>query len=95
MNNKNITWLAKYDDYASMGILSQKLLEQLDKKDYNLACKAIIGETETNNPLIHSLLNKTPNKDIGIMFSYPDMVGYLNEFKTKVIYFIVGFCYKL
>jgi glycosyltransferase involved in cell wall biosynthesis len=82
----NITWLAKYDDYSSMGILSQRILEQLDKRDYNLACKAIIGTTETENPLIYDLLSKTPKKDIGIMFSYPDMAEYLNEFKTKVIY---------
>jgi hypothetical protein len=33
VNNKpKLTWLAKYDDYASMGILSQRLLEQLDNK---------------------------------------------------------------
>jgi glycosyltransferase involved in cell wall biosynthesis/GT2 family glycosyltransferase len=81
-----LTWLAKYDDYSSMGILSQRILEQLDKRDYNLACKAIIGTTETENPLIYDLLSKTPKKDIGIMFSYPDMAEYLNEFKTKVIY---------
>jgi hypothetical protein len=86
MELNNITWLAKYDDYSSMGILSQRILEQLDKRDYNLACKAIIGTTETENSLIYDLLSKTPKKDIGIMFSYPDMIGYLDEFKTKIIY---------
>jgi glycosyltransferase involved in cell wall biosynthesis len=86
MELNNITWLAKYDDYSSMGILSQRILEQLDKRNYNLACKAIIGTTETENPLIYDLLSKTPKKDIGIMFSYPDMIGYLDEFKTKIIY---------
>ena len=77
-----LTWLAKYDDYASMGILSQRLLEQLNDT-VDLSCKAIIGETETKNPLIHALLNKPINTDLGIMFSYPDMVRYLDNFKIK------------
>ena len=81
---KGLTWLAKYDDYSSMGILSQKILENL--KDVNVACKEIIGKTETENKLVHNLLKKPINHDIGIMFSYPDMVGELKEFKTKVIY---------
>ena len=79
-----LTWLAKYDDYSSMGILSQKILENL--KDVNVSCKAIIGKTETDNNLIHKLLRKPINHDVGVMFSYPDMVGELKEFKTKVIY---------
>lgn len=85
MTNKKITWLAKYDDYSSMGILSQRLLESMNKKGYELSCKPIIGKTETNNPLIHTLLNNT-RCDLGIMFAYPDMVNTLSEFKTKVIY---------
>ena len=80
-----LTWLAKYDDYASMGILSQRLLEQLNDT-IDLSCEAIIGKTETKNPLIHTLLDKPLNTDLGIMFSYPDMVRYLDNFKTKVIY---------
>ena len=85
-NNKpKLTWLAKYDDYASMGILSQRLLEQLDN-NINLACKPIIGVTETKNSLVHSLLKKPLNTDLGIMFAYPDSIGHLNEFKTKVVY---------
>jgi glycosyltransferase involved in cell wall biosynthesis len=84
MRKKSITWLAKYDDYSSMGILSQKILENL--KDVNVSCKEIIGKTETENKLVYDLLNKPINHDIGIMFAYPDMVSELNEFKTKVIY---------
>ena len=68
-----------------MGILSQRMLEQLDKT-IDLSCKPIIGTTETKNPLIHTLLNKPLNKELGIMFSYPDGINNLNEFKTKVIY---------
>ena len=85
MLKTKLTWLAKYDDYASMGILSQRLLEQLNDT-VDLACKPIIGTTETKNPLIHTLLNKPLNKELGIMFSYPDGINNLNEFKTKVIY---------
>ena len=85
MTNKKITWLAKYDDYSSMGILSQRLLESMNKKGYELSCKPIIGKTETANPLIHTLLNNA-RCDLGIMFAYPDMVNTLSEFKTKVIY---------
>ena len=80
-----LTWLAKYDDCSSMGILSQRLLEQLNDT-IDLSCEAIIGKTETKNPLIHTLLDKPLNTDLGIMFSYPDMVRYLDNFKTKVIY---------
>jgi glycosyltransferase involved in cell wall biosynthesis len=84
LNKPGITWLAKFDDYASMGILSQKILEQV--KDHDVSCKPIIGETQTKNQLIHQFINKPTNHDIGIMFSYPDMVGYLKEFKVKVVY---------
>ena len=84
-NKTKLTWLAKYDDYASIGILSQRLLEQLNDS-VNLACKPIIGAIETKNSLIHTLLNKLPHTDLGIMFAYPDSIFYLNEFKTKVIY---------
>jgi beta-1,4-mannosyl-glycoprotein beta-1,4-N-acetylglucosaminyltransferase len=78
------TWLAKYDDYASMGILSQKILGNLQISD--ASCKEIIGVTETKNELIHELIKKPINHDLGIMFAYPDMVNELKEFKTKVIY---------
>ena len=30
LTNTNLTWLAKFDDYSSMGILSQKILENLE-----------------------------------------------------------------
>jgi glycosyltransferase involved in cell wall biosynthesis len=83
-NVKNLTWLAKFDDYASMGILSQRILENL--KNTNISCKEIIGATETNNPLITESIKKPNNYELGIMFSYPDMIEQLNEFKTKVIY---------
>ena len=81
---KRLTWLAKYDDYASMGILSQKILQNLKTTD--LSCKEIIGQTETNNVLIHNLIKKPINHELGIMFAYPDSIGQLKEFKTKVIY---------
>jgi glycosyltransferase involved in cell wall biosynthesis len=85
LNKSKLTWLAKFDDCSSMGILSQRLLEQLNTNS-DVSCKPIIGETETKNSLIHDLLKKPINKELGIMFSYPDMVGYLDEFKVKVIY---------
>lgn len=81
-NRKQITWLAKFDDYSSMGILSQRILERL-KSDF--VCKSIIGQTETNNSIILNSF-KTSKKEIGIMFSYPDMHIHLNDFETKVIY---------
>jgi len=81
---KSLTWLAKYDDYSSMGILSQKILKNLKITD--AACKEIIGQTETNSELIHSLIKKPINHDLGIMFSYPDMIGELKSFNTKVVY---------
>jgi glycosyltransferase involved in cell wall biosynthesis len=84
LNNIKFTWLAKYDDYASMGILSQKILENL--KISEASCKEIIGVTETKNKLIHELIKKPINHELGIMFAYPDMVNELKEFKTKVIY---------
>lgn len=82
--NPELTWLAKFDDYSSMGILSQRILENLKNVDFS--CKKIIGETRTNNPLIHDALNRQLKHDIGIMFSYPDMFPELDEFRTKVIY---------
>lgn len=80
----NLTWLAKYDDYSSMGILSQKVLGNL--KNTDISCKEIIGKTETDNKLIFDSIKKPINHDLGIMFAYPDMVNELNIFKTKVIY---------
>ena len=83
-NNIKLTWLAKYDDYASMGILSQKILQNLKTTD--TSCKEIIGITETKNELIHELIKKPINHELGIMFSYPDMIGELKQFNTKVVY---------
>jgi len=80
----NLTWLAKYDDYSSMGILSQKVLENL--KNTDISCKEIIGKTETDNKLILDSIKKSNNHELGIMFAYPDMINELNTFKTKVIY---------
>lgn len=80
----SLTWLAKFDDYSSMGILSQRILENLNNVD--VSCKSIIGQTETKNKFILNCLEKELNNELGIMFSYPDMVGELNNFKTKVIY---------
>jgi glycosyltransferase involved in cell wall biosynthesis/GT2 family glycosyltransferase/predicted O-methyltransferase YrrM len=81
---KRLTWLAKYDDHSSMGILSQKILQNLKTTD--ASCKEIIGQTETSNELIHNLIKKPINHNLGIMFAYPDAIGQLKEFKTKVIY---------
>ena len=80
-----LTWLAKFDDFSSMGILSQRMLEQLDKT-IDLSCKPIIGNTTTTNPLIHSFVDKQSPNELGIMFAYPDSIGHLSDFKTKVIY---------
>jgi glycosyltransferase involved in cell wall biosynthesis/GT2 family glycosyltransferase/cephalosporin hydroxylase len=80
----NLTWLAKIDDYTSMGILSQRILEKLT--DTDITCKSILGDSDTNNPLIHNWLSKDINNNLGIMFSYPDMYNELNKFKTRVIY---------
>jgi beta-1,4-mannosyl-glycoprotein beta-1,4-N-acetylglucosaminyltransferase len=82
--NQSITWLAKYDDHTSMGILSQKVLENL--KNTDVSCKEIIGKTETKNQFILNSINKPINNEIGIMFAYPDSVGALSSFKNKVIY---------
>lgn len=84
MKKNSLTWLAKFDDYTSMGILSQKILESL--KDIDISCKSIIGDSKTNNSFINKALFKSRNHELGIMFSYPDMFHELNEFKTKVIY---------
>lgn len=79
-----LTWLAKFDDYASMGILSQKILENLNNVE--TSCKPIIGTTETKNSLVTDLIKKPINHNLGIMFAYPDMVKELASFKNKVIY---------
>lgn len=79
-----LTWLAKYDDYSSMGILSQRILENLDNSE--ISCKAIIGQTETDNEFVYDLLGKEKFHDLGIMFSYPNMFHELNSFESKVIY---------
>lgn len=84
IKKKTLTWLAKFDDHASMGILSQRVLEKL--KNIDFSCKKIIGETQTNNPLILNALKKDIKPNLGIMFSYPDMYQELNDFRTKVIY---------
>lgn len=83
-NRPNLTWLAKFDDYTSMGILSQRIVENI--KHHNIHCQFILGQTNTDNPLLHKLSKKNVNYDLGIMFSYPDQFVYLNKFKTKVIY---------
>lgn len=83
-NNKSLTWLAKFDDCSSMGILSQKMLEQMH--DIDFACKNIISEGNTKNPLILEALNKEINTNIGIMFSYPHQWKELNPFDVKVIF---------
>jgi glycosyltransferase involved in cell wall biosynthesis len=79
----SLTWLAKFDDHASMGILSQRVIEKLS---VDVSCKPIIGKTETNNQLILDYIEKPINTDLGIMFAYPDMFPVLNGYKTKVIY---------
>jgi glycosyltransferase involved in cell wall biosynthesis/cephalosporin hydroxylase len=81
---QKLTWLAKFDDHSSMGILSQRVLENLKNQEIN--CKSIIGESTTKNEFIKNLLIKEPNFDLGIMFSYPDQHPQLKEHKTKVIY---------
>lgn len=81
---KGLTWLAKFDDHSSMGILSQHLLENI--KTTNISCKPIIGKTETKNQNILNWLSTTNYNDLGIMFAYPDSYNELNSFKTKVIY---------
>lgn len=78
-----LTWLAKYDDHASMGILSQRIIEKLS---VDVSCKSIIGVSNTSNKLINDLLLKPLNNDVGIMFAYPDMINELNPFKVKVVY---------
>jgi len=80
----NLTWLARFNDFSSMGILSQKIIENI--KTANVSCKEIIGETKTDNQLIYQLIKNPVKKDLGIMFAYPDMVGELESYKTKVIY---------
>jgi hypothetical protein len=80
----NFTWLAKFDDYTSMGILSKELLLNLTESD--ISCKSIIGMSDTNNQNILTWLSKENNHELGIMFSYPDMYQELNSFETKVIY---------
>jgi len=80
----NLTWLAKFDDYSSMGILSQKIIENL--KSTNVSCKSIIGDSATSNELIINLLKEKSKNEIGIMFSYPDQHPQLNQYQTKVIY---------
>lgn len=82
--DNKLTWLAKFDDYTSMGILSQRILENLNNTDF--VCKEIIGKSETGNELVISSLKRDANFDLGIMFAYPDMWPVLNDFKTKVIY---------
>lgn len=79
----SLTWLAKFDDYSSMGILSQKILENIN---CDVSCQNIIGINQTSNEKISNELKKPLNYDLGIMFSYPDMYKELNKFKTKVIY---------
>ena len=83
LKKKGLTWLAKFDDYASMGILSQRIIENL-KTD--VSCHPIIGRTETKNQLIFNYIDKPNNYDLGIMFAYPDMYPVLYPYKTKVIY---------
>lgn len=79
-----LTWLAKFDDFTSMGILSQKILENITTK--KVSCQKILGESETKNPIIHEYLSRKNNYELGIMFSYPDMWSELSKYSTKVIY---------
>jgi hypothetical protein len=83
-NKLQLTWLAKFDDHSSMGILSQRIVENL--KNVDVTCKSIIGKTETKNEFVLNCLQKESDNELGIMFSYPDMIGELDNFKTKVIY---------
>lgn len=80
----SLTWLAKFDDHASMGILSQRLIEKITAR--NVICRNIIGPLETNNEVIFSALKKYDTKELGIMFSYPDGYEQLNSYRYKVIY---------
>lgn len=79
----SFTWLTKFDDFSSMGIVSQKILQNLRVP---FACKSIIGETNTKSRIIREALDKETNYDIGIVFSYPDIHRELERFKTKVVY---------
>lgn len=83
VDNK-LTWMAKFDDYTSMGILSQRILENLNNTDF--VCKEIIGKSETDNELIINSLKRNANYELGIMFAYPDMWPVLNDYKIKGIY---------
>jgi len=85
-NPIDITWLCKWDDYSSMGILSQKLLENIPK-NVEFEVQGIIGPSTTQNKLIqYKLNNSRDKKNIGIMFSYPDQHQLLQPYKKKIIY---------
>jgi glycosyltransferase involved in cell wall biosynthesis/cephalosporin hydroxylase len=81
---KKLTWLAKFNDSASMGILSQNIIENL--RELDISCKSIIGGTNTKSSFVNESLKKEINKEIGIMFSYPHKYEELEEFQIKVIY---------
>lgn len=80
----SLTWLAKFDDYSSMGILSTKILEEISTR--RISCQTIIGESTTKNTFIKKHILKENKYELGIMFSYPDLWSELSKYTTKVIY---------
>jgi glycosyltransferase involved in cell wall biosynthesis len=83
-NNPKLTWLTRYEDHTSMGILSKEIIKNL--KNTDVAIKPILGELATSDSTIKDLALKPLNHDLGIMFAYPTSVPKLNEFRTKVVY---------
>ena len=84
LNNPKLTWLTKYEDHTSMGILSKEIIKNL--KNTDIAIKPILGELATSDSIIKDLALKPLNYNLGIMFAYPTSVPKLNEFRTKVVY---------
>jgi glycosyltransferase involved in cell wall biosynthesis/GT2 family glycosyltransferase len=86
INNIDLTWLACFNDHASMGILSQNIIESLSE-NVNIKCKNIIADIDTKNSLIQYLnYKKEDEKNIGLMFSYPGYINELNDYNLKCIY---------
>lgn len=84
-DNKYIDWLALFNDHASMGILSQKYIENFSPSLQTTA-KTIIGESTTSNSLIKHKLQQPSKNKMGIMFAYPYMHNELQNHECKIIF---------
>ncbi len=81
------TWLAKFDNWTSMGNLSMKCIEELNTAGRLFTAKSILGDSSPSSDITRAMMWLEERLDgLGVMFAYPDSNKLLEGFSSKIIY---------